>query len=263
MQFTRVVAALALMALLTVEYSAVATAQGLDQQADAGNGLGKLATLLGTVAIVVVFLESALSSVFNWRVYREVINQRAMKTPIMLAVGLAICLSFDYDPFSLMLISAGAEAQGANGSWLTLLLSAMILAGGSSGINTLFRSLGLREALPEIPPKPALADNEAWVSIRVNGTALGGKYQIALTETASTADALIVGTVARRRFWERVKEAFRSEANRFPGYGGWSLKSKTVYRIDVINNAVQPQLTRLVFEGAFAPRAIVDFDVSF
>lgn len=262
MHVSRVLAVLALIALFSSQYIAVATAQVVDQQVNAAKGLGQLATILGTVAIVVVFLESALSSVFNWRVYREVVNQKAMKTPIMLAVSLAICLSFDYDPFALMLAAAGAESEAANGNWLTQLLSAMILSGGSSGVNTLFRSLGLRETLPEVPPKPVLGDNEAWVSIRVNGTALGAQYQIALTETTAAAEALIVGTVARRRFWERVKESFRSEANRFPGYGGWSVKAKTVYRIEVINNAVDPTVKKHVYEGAFASRAIVDFDVS-
>lgn len=226
------------------------------------NDLSTLAAILSKIAIVVVILESALSGFFNWRVYREVINQRAMKTPVMLGFGLAIGLVLDYDPLSQMLVAAGAQAAAAQGNWLTLLLSAMLLASGSSGINTLFRNLGLRETLPDMPNRPELDEAEAWVSLRVTGAAPGQRYQIALQEVEGEPGKLIAGTGANRRFWERVRTAFRNDAQRFPNFGGWTLTPRKLYRIEVIDTAGPTAVAKYVYEGSFSPRAFVDLDVT-
>ena len=65
-----------------------------------GQELADLSVELGKFAVVVVVLESALSAVFTWRVYRAVFNHRALKMPIMFAVGLLVVIGFDYDVFA-------------------------------------------------------------------------------------------------------------------------------------------------------------------
>lgn len=230
--------------------------------------LADLAIELGKLAIVVVLVESAMAALFNWRVYRAIFNQRALKTPIMLAVGLLIVWNFNYDVFARAMFEIGALQlpQGATdpdsgGNWLTQLISAMIIAGGSSGINKLFQSLGLRSLLPDEPPRPQLNATEAWISVLVNGAPPGPAFHVAIQELTTASGPQLAGSVEVKGLWRRLGEAIRSHSNRFPNYGGWSLKAGQSYRIEVIDTRVSDAQPKLVFEGSFAPRAIIDFQV--
>lgn len=230
--------------------------------------LGDLGVELGKFAIVIVLVESALAALFNWRVYRALFNYRALKTPIMLAVGIMIVWIFHYDVFARAMVEVGAIAvpQGTDpnraGNLLTGLISAMIIAGGSSGINTLFQTLGLRPALPDTPPRPQLAATEAWISVLVNGATPGNRFHVAIQPLTTQAATELAGSVELKPFGQRVREAFRSESTRFPNYGGWSLTAGQNYKIQVVDTRVQGAIPKLVYEGSFAPRAIIDFQVS-
>jgi hypothetical protein len=224
--------------------------------------INQLAAILGKVAIVVVILESALSALFNWRVYREVVNHRAWKTPLMFATGLVIVWQFGFDVFAQMLPKAGAVNAPADGNWLTMIVSALILAGGSSGVNTLFQNLGLRNPLPEAPKRPDLDEGEAWVSVLVNGAVPGIRYHVAFEEDAAITGPHLAGSVETRGWWARLTAAFGNQANRFPNYGGWSVKARQGYRITVVDTTVTGAVPKTVFAGCFAPRAIIDFGVS-
>lgn len=231
--------------------------------------LAALAIELGKLAIVVVLVESAMASLFNWRVYRAVFNQRALKTPVMLAVGLLIVKLFNYDIFARAMVEVGALQLSQNvtdpdqvGNWLTQLISAMIIAGGSSGINTLFQTLGLRSVLPDEPTRPQLNATEAWISVLVNGAPPGDAFHIAIMPLSTASGPELAGSVEVKNFWQRVSEAFRSYSNRFPNYGGWSLTAGQNYRIEVIDTRVANAQPKVIFEGSFAPRAIIDFQVS-
>ena len=239
-----------------------ALAQGTPAAQPDDTTLTQLSIILGKVAIVVVILESALSALFNWRVYREVVNHRAWKTPVMLAFAWVICRTFEYDVFAQALVAAGATAADARGNGLTLLVSAMILAGGSSGINTLLKNLGLRSALPDGVARPQLDLTEAWVSVLVNGAVTGTRYHVAIRDAATTTGPQLAGTVEVKGWVDRIKTAFRNESRRFPNYGGWSLKAAHGYRIEVVDTTLPTAVPKLVFEGSFAPRAIIDFNVT-
>ena len=226
--------------------------------------LANLAVELGKLAIVVVLVESAMSTLFTWRVYRAVFNHRALKTPIMLAVGLMIVWGFgDHIFWRAPWCWSGAMQAGDTRSLLTQVVSAMIIAGGSSGINTLLQNLGLPAlVLPDAPPRPQLAATEAWISVQVNGGQPGEAFHVAIAPLATTAGPALAGSVEVKRFWHGVREAWRSESNRFPNYGGWSLEANKGYKIEVVDVRSAPPTSTAVFEGSFAPRAIIDFQVT-
>lgn len=245
---------------LTMALALAALPAAAQDGAATSDALGRVAVELGQFAIVVVVVESALSALFNWRVWRQVFNQRALKTPVMFAAGLLVVLGFGYDIFARILndVGAGIEAQG---NWGSVLISALIIAGGSSGINTLFRNLGLRQVLPDAPPKPALSQSEAWISVKVNGGVPGDAFHVAIAPSTLATGPELAGSVEVKSFGVRLREAFRSEPQRFPNYGGWSLDAGKPYRIEVIDTRAPAAKPKLVFEGSFAPRAIIDFQV--
>lgn len=218
---------------------------------------------LGKLAVVVVVVESALAAIFNWRVYRMVFNNRAMKTPVMFAVGLLIVLGFQYDIFADLMQSAAGTALG-QGPWrsaTSTVMSALIIAGGSSGINELFKRLGLRNPLPETAAPPVLSEKQAYVSIHVTRQRAVGPIQVYLREIDLPDSNPLAGTVDDSTFGSRLRAAIASDSMRFPNYGGHTLKAFQGYDIGLrFKESGAAEVTeQSCFKGTLAPRAIIDF----
>lgn len=218
---------------------------------------------LGKLAVVAVVVESALAAIFNWRVYRMVFNNRAMKTPVMFGVGLLIVLGFQYDVFADLMQSAAGAALG-QGPWrfaTSTVMSALIIAGGSSGINELFRRLGLRNPLPEKSDLPVLGEKQAYVSIHVTRLRAVGPIQVYLREIDLPDSNPLAGTVDDSTFGSRLRAAFASDSMRFPNYGGHTLKAFQGYDIGLRfkESAATDVTEQSCFKGTLAPRAIIDF----
>ncbi|MGV8986164.1 MAG: hypothetical protein ACOH2H_07770 [Cypionkella sp.] len=229
--------------------------------------VGALAEQLGKFAIVVAFIESAMSAVFNWRVYRAVVNVRAMKTPILWAVGLAIVVTYHYDIFNLIMESVQPGSASSQGSWLTYAVSALMIAGGSAGINTLFLRLGIRSPIADEPTRPPLSMTEAWFSVKITRATAVGPVQIAIEEVAGPPVLPLVGSLQERTLGQRLREAFGADTMRFPNYGGWTMKVGQNYRITAIATVQAASgleaKSKVIYEGGFAPRAIVDLQMVF
>ena len=252
--------------VLGLAFSAGSVAQAAGEVAGAAT-VTALAEELGKFAIVVVFIESAMSAIFNWRVYRAIVNYRSMKMPVLWAVGLTVVSAYQYDIFNTIMVAATPGSAGTGNTLLTYAVSALMIAGGSSGINTLFLRLGIRSPIADEPVKPALSMTEAWLSVRVTRVTAVGPVQIAIEEVAGAAMTPLVGSLQERTLGERLREAFEADAMRFPSYGGWTMKAGQSYRITAsaavkVANGLET-MTKVIYEGGFAPRAIVDLQVVF
>lgn len=209
--------------------------------------------------VLAVLVESALSLIFNWRVFQEFFNQRAIKTVVLFVVSLIVVKTFDIDIVAeLMKI----YNQGSSpGDLMSTTLTAMILAGGSSGVNNLFVALGFRSRLSEKTAQPP--SHEAWISVLVHrDSAATGEVLVQVSEEPSGANATyaaIAGSInARKKF----RDLFFPNRNRFPKSGGYKLESGKVYRISVTGKDESgTQVSGLGETYSFAPRAIVDLDV--
>lgn len=232
--------------------------------------VGELTRELAGLFVVATVLESALATLFNWRLYREFFNGRAVKTVVMVAFGYAIVALFDYDVVYRIIDAAGG--QGADRS-VSRFLSAMVLAGGSAAVYQLFRALGLR---PPVEPAEARAQppqDKAWISVRVIRRTAVGPVSIHVDVVAKPTDAqldkpAIVGMIADSiDIAVRLKAMFFADPTRFPAYGGHAVDAgDTVYRIVVSGKreaaaAGDPPepFSENVYVGRFANRAIVDF----
>ena len=248
--------------------AAPAFAEGTDTKLD----IGKLAVELGALAVIVLVVESALATIFQWRLYRMLFNNRAVKTVVMVAVGLIVVLCFNYDIFGRLMVELSpGTAPDPSAKAVSVVLSALIIAGGSAGVNTLLQRLGIRNPVQAEPAAPALNETQAWLSVRVNRKNAVGPVQIAVRELADDPQAsALAGTVRERGFWETVKEAFTADAMRFPNYGGRTVTVGKTYEIVAmarrplapVNGAPQDEAFSIpVYKGSFASRAIVDFSV--
>lgn len=250
-----------------------AHAGGADTPAAGAAGLGDVLTgeltkqLIG-LFVVATLLESALTTLFTWRVYREFFNGRAVKTLVMVGMGYAIVRTFHYDVMASIITAAGGK--GDEGQGLSQFLSALVLAGGSAAVNQLFTALGLRPPVsPETPPSQRLPPpKQAWVSVRIIRDNALGEVKIGWSVVQNPTDEqknapAMAGVVGQTRgFWTRLRELFFADPLRWPSYGGHTVNADdTVYRIIAtarLRDEDAP-VTRDIHVGRFADRAIVDF----
>ena len=217
--------------------------------------------------VIAVLLENAFAVVFNWRVFLTYFSLRGVKTVIMVVSSVLIVWSFNIDVMAKLIAaynsSPGAPVTPASTPF-TLFITALILAGGSSGVNKIMTSLGFRsDRQGEIAPTPPL--NKAWVSIRVKRNQANSEVLVKIKEIGP-ADANSPGPIAGIVAFKRPSLAglLFPDVNRFPENGGHTVSPGVVYSISVESKDSQGNnITALGAEQyVFAPGAIVDLTVT-
>lgn len=266
--------------LLVMAASLLATsafAQELKQQGFAH--ADKLLTELLALFIVVTILESAMSTIFQWRVYRMLFNARAVKTIFMIAAGWGVVRLFDYDVFSRILALAGvgkaevlADTLKVSSSGYSVFLSSLVLAGGSAGINTLMQALGFRSAVQGEAQAPPLKEDEAWVSITIRRKRAIGAVLVHMDEIAAPKQESpsLLGVLDDRWAITKVFEMLLATPGRVPSYGGRKVKVGQSYRISASGirvaesgaGAAPEPFQAEIYVGRFASRAVIDLVVT-
>lgn len=97
------------------------------------------------ILVLAILLETGLSTLFNWRVYLRYFEAKGLKVPIAVASAFFFVMQFDIDAVAEVLgaFTGKTYNHGTGGKILT----AFIIAGGSSGVFTLFDKLGIRNPL--------------------------------------------------------------------------------------------------------------------
>lgn len=105
------------------------------------------------LALSLVF-ESAMSVIFDWRLFIRYFEGRGVKTPLIVAVAFLVFLNYDLDIVA-ELLRGFPQISGTIGdtSLPGQLLTALLIAGGSSGVFRIFARLGIRS--PEERDKKA------------------------------------------------------------------------------------------------------------
>lgn len=98
--------------------------------------------VLLTFLVLSVVFEVALTPLFNWRMYLIHLEGKGWKTPIVIGLALLVFWGYNMDIIYDLLTALGYEvSKGFGGQMLT----ALLIAGGSSGILEIFRKLNIRE----------------------------------------------------------------------------------------------------------------------
>lgn len=117
--------------------------------------------LLSMIFILAVLIEVALSVLFRWRVFLRYTEGRGWKVPIAFVVSFAIVVTHGIDlpgdvvaAFSAAAADGGkvvapSDAAAADGKEVGYLISALIIAGGSSSVNSIFEALGWRNPVAQ------------------------------------------------------------------------------------------------------------------
>lgn len=238
--------------------------------------LSRSFTILMSAFVLALLLESAFALLFNWRLFHELFVGKAWKTPIMFIAALAVVRQFDLDLMATLFDAYNPPADGkaSPGGWLTSSLTAMILAGGSAGVNNVLVGLGFRSQTTKGPEPPALNENEAWLAIEIFGKTPPQGIQVNVDEVTqpdgTAPPPITVSVVHPRGLRERLRNLFFPSQSRVPRSGGRTVDPRLVYRITLVNladgkmfdssgNPIQSAGEARLFR--FGSRSIVDLEV--
>ena len=106
----------------------------------------KVADQLFALAIVAIFLEMALSAIFRNRAFQKANLFPGIKTIISFAVALLIVFSFDFNIFREVrqALRKTATMEGALPTCVSAVITALLLAGGTSTVFFLYTKLKIR-----------------------------------------------------------------------------------------------------------------------
>jgi hypothetical protein len=158
----------------------------------------RVAGVLGVILVLAIILEIGLSTLFNWKFFQENLLGKGLRTPIAVAVSAFFVFHYKLDTVSDLLSAFTGDPESSFGKTTAgQIITAFVVAGGSSTVYELFRKLGIRT--PFQPPAQIVID---LVRQNVPSTAL----------VNVTIDGKLAATV---------------EANRFPITGAYSLSAGT------------------------------------
>lgn len=173
--------------------------------------------ILFKLFIVAAVLEQALALLFNWKPFREFLDERATKPLVAFAVAAFLVWWFHLNLLSdlLRLYVPAGEVVPPDGV-VSGALTALILGGGSSAVNNLLTTLGLRTVREPVvvarPPATA-----AWIAVQVTRLAAVGTVTVLAADPGGVQHVL--GTVEKGRRWS-IASFFLRDAGRFPPSGG-------------------------------------------
>lgn len=140
--------------------------------------------------VLAIVLESAMTTLFQWRRYQKVAYRRGWKTPITVAVAYLILTAYpELDAFTDVLKAVGVENVGKGyhydlGGFITRVLTAFLLAGGSAGFVKIYQSLGIRPPVQTDNDPDVIA--QTTLRVRINrGTMVSGPVTLQLDEEAA------------------------------------------------------------------------------
>lgn len=211
--------------------------------------------------VVAVLLENAFAVIFNWRVFLTYFSLRGVKTLVMVIVSLVVVNVFDLDVVA-SLVAAYRNTAAVSGT-ASRFVTALILAGGSSGVYNIMHALGYRndrkaQEVAAQPPK-----TEAWVAVLLERRAAVGIVQVHL-KPGGTAQAggpsPIAGVIGTKI---RFRDLFLRSHTRFPPNGGYTVVPNHVYSISVSGkNKDNGAISEAGADFVCGPGAIIDFEMT-
>jgi hypothetical protein len=218
--------------------------------------------------IVAVLVESGLALLFRWRPFLDYFDRRSMNALVSFAFSLLFVWLFRLDIVTSLINTYSVAQSPAN--WAGFLLTAMIIAGGSAGVNRIFRTLGFRAvSSEEQPAPPPLNNDEAWVAITMLRDRAKGSARVLINEA-------VVGTISGASPKLGFLRYFVRDKGRFPQTGGHTVKAGEECTIEVEAYDASGQVIQVDVRDAsgnvkkkrpgwgpykISPRAIVDIEV--
>ncbi|MCV0427258.1 MAG: hypothetical protein K5905_17495 [Roseibium sp.] len=170
--------------------------------------------------ILAVLVESGLELLFRWRPYLRKFNTKSVNPLISFAFSLLFVSVFQLDIVSDLFNIYTQPSKLEPPQFAGYILTALIVAGGSKGVNKLLKTFGFRAFdLPEEVTGPK-EDGIAWISVEITRKNAVGPVNVLYGPEDNMA---VIGTITgggKKNWFESM--LFRNDA-RFPKSGGYSV----------------------------------------
>lgn len=178
--------------------------------------------------VLAILVENGLALLFRWRPFLDYFDTRSVNPLVALGLSLLLVMYFNLDiTTGLLNIYAGTNV-GANGPGI--LLTAMIIAGGSAGVNRIFRALGFRPVSADSEPLARPPLDKAWIAVRLGiaSKAVGTIAVLIGPQGTPTAAGTINAGSGRM---SRLLAYFIRDRHRFPPSGGYVVAPGGPYEV--------------------------------
>lgn len=198
------------------------------------------ALALTKLAVIAVILEQALAVIFDWKPFRETFDRKAVKPLVSFLFAVGIVHQFKLDIVG-ELIEAYSSSPVISAGIVSKLVTALVLAGGSGGINRIMQRLGIRSDL-NLKEEAAPPPTHAFVSVvpslsPVKGTTYTGLTIVGIDSTGAINS---LGTVPVDKVGKDPRGIlawFLQEKGRFPPDGGFPMTpGQWSLRLDAIDS---------------------------
>jgi hypothetical protein len=185
--------------------------------------------------VVALLLESGLAVLFNWRPFLMLFDARGVRTVVSVAFGYLFVKAFDLDIVH-ELVAAYSTSPPKPSEFGSQFISALILAGGSAGVNKLLVALGFREVktVEQVVAKPP--PTHAWIAVALTRKSAKGPVDVHVSQDGKV---VVAGTIASSSRRLGILTYFIRDYGRFPPSGGFAVdpdKPVTVQLIGVDDN---------------------------
>jgi hypothetical protein len=219
--------------------------------------------LLFIILALAVVLESGLAIIFNWRPFVRNFDGRGVRTVIAFFAALLVANGLDLDLID-RLYAALDPADVARNTLGPIgeVITALVLAGGSSGVNNIFQALGFRRIgrAEEVTPKPK--PSEGWLAVRLQRQLAVGPVRVEIQQ-GGAGPWLLIGTIKGNSPPPAAFAWAVRDQTRFPTTGGYAVPEGV---------AVELRLTGTDFGGVtrtansgpltLAGGAIIDIEIT-
>ena len=191
----------------------------------------KAVFLLFALAVV---LESSLAVLFNWRPFVENFNARAVRPVISFVVALLVVWNFGLDLMTRLLKVITPESTVEDRSTTGMLVTALMLAGGSAAVNNVLVGLGFRQqrtpetAVPRPPP------TQGWVAVCVARRQAVGPVSVFVGPAPAAAGLRPPLVTVLHKPSKRGLRYFLADPGRFPRTGGYAVAAGSVIEVHVV-----------------------------
>ncbi|WP_139810149.1 hypothetical protein [Sphingomonas azotifigens] len=221
-----------------------------------------IAEVLFALFALAILLETALATLFTWPVFLDTINRRNARMPIALLLGVLVAWGLDFHIVSRLSTTLGTASADRFPVALDIVVSGLILAGGSAGVRNMMASLGLVTPAQRLDPPPTPPENKAWISVTADRQNPEAPLAVLLIETDAngTRGPLYAGTIrANARPPSALLKLFLTNRARFPRVAGYSVDTGKKYTIQLRDENTKTVQT-VWNDCEFASGAIVDFE---
>jgi hypothetical protein len=188
--------------------------------------------------VVALLLESGLAVLFNWRPFLMLFDARGVRTVVSVLFGYIFVKAFDIDIVR-ELVAAYSSSAPKESEFGSQFISALILAGGSAGVNKLLIGLGFRQVktVEEVVAKPP--PTHAWISVALTRNNAKGPVDVNVGQAGTV---VVAGTIASSSRRLGILTYFIRDYGRFPPSGGFAVNPNIPVTVQLIgvdeNNAI-------------------------